>query len=93
MLNNQDHQAHVTKIDKALSLLRGPDARLVRLHANNGTGGFYIWPRGGRVSDEVAQRLLGRNDVQPYDGGLFPGHPQSWRLGNWRQWGRSRRLR
>jgi hypothetical protein len=70
----------VTKIDKALGLLRRPDARLVRLHANNGTGGFYIWPRGGRVSDEVAQLLLGRNDVQPYDSGLFPGHPQSWRL-------------
>jgi len=40
----------VTKIDKALGLLRRADARLVRLHANNGTGGFYIWPRGGRVS-------------------------------------------
>jgi hypothetical protein len=78
----------VTKIDKALSLLRRPDARLVRLHANNGTGGFYIWPRGGRVSDEVAQLLLERSDVQPYDSGLFPGHPQTWRLGNWREWGR-----
>ena len=75
----------VTKIDKALGLLRSPDARLVRLHANNGTGGFYIWPRGGRVPDDVAHLLLERNDVQPYDSGLFPGHPQSWRLGNWRE--------
>ncbi len=33
-------------------------ARLVRLHANNGTGGFYIWPRGGRVSDEVAPKWV-----------------------------------
>jgi hypothetical protein len=60
----------------------------MRLHANNGTGGFYIWPRGGRVSDEVVELLLGRNDVQPFDSGLFPGHPESWRLGNWREWGR-----
>ena len=67
-------------LEKVLHLLRKPDARLVRLHSNNGTAGFYIWPRGGRVSDEVAQLLLGRNDVQP----LFPDHPQSWRLGNWR---------
>ena len=75
----------VTKIDKALGLLRRPDARLVRLHANNGTGGFYIWPRGGPVSNEVAQLLLGRNDIQPYGNGLFSDHPQSWRLGNWRE--------
>src|SRR5262249_60664587 len=47
-------QMSVTKptklsLEKALRLLRKPDALLVRLHANNGTGGFYICPRGGRV--------------------------------------------
>jgi hypothetical protein len=73
------------KITRALDLLRGPDARLVRLHSNNGAAGFYIWPRGNRVSDEVARSLLERDDVQPYDSGLFPGHPQSWRLGDWRK--------
>ena len=71
-------------LEKALQLLRKPDARLVRLHSNNNGGaGFYIWPDSVRVSDEVAQLLLGRNDIQPYE---FPGHPQSWRLGNWRDW-------
>jgi hypothetical protein len=30
--------------------------------------------------------LLRRNDVQPLDSGLFEGHPQSWRLGSWRDW-------
>ena len=74
-------------LEKVLHLLRKPDARLVRLHSNNGGAGFYVWPRGGRVSDEVAQLLLGRNDIQPYGSGLFPGHPQSWRLGNWRDSG------
>ena len=73
-------------LEKVLHLLRKPDARLVRLHSNNGGAGFYVWPRGGRVSDEVAQLLLKRDDLQPYDSGLFPGHPQSWRLGNWRDW-------
>ena len=38
----------------------------------------------GRVSVEVVQLLLKRDDLQPYDSGLFSGHPQSWRLGNWR---------
>jgi hypothetical protein len=73
-------------LEKALHLLRKSDARLVLLHASNGTGGFYIWPCGGRVSDEVAQLLLQRADVQPFDHGLFPGHPQSWKLGRWREW-------
>jgi hypothetical protein len=74
-------------LEKALHLLRSkPDARLVRLHSNNGGAGFYIWPGGGRVSDEDAQRLLGRNDIQPYDNGLLPDHPQTWRMGNWRWW-------
>ena len=73
-------------LEKVLHLLRKPDARLVRLHSNSDGAGFYVWPRGGRVSDEVAELLLKRDDIQPYDSGLFPGHPQSWRLGNWRHW-------
>ena len=59
-------------LEKVLHLLRRPDARLVRLHSNNGGAGFYVWPGGGRVPDEVAQLLLGRNDIQPYDSGFFP---------------------
>jgi len=72
-------------LEKALNLLRQPDAKLVRLNSNNGGAGFFIWPGGGRISDRDAQVLLGRNDMQPYDSGLLPGHPQSWKLGaNWR---------
>ena len=71
---------------KGVAPTRKPDARLVRLHSNNGGAGFYVWPNGGHVSDEVVQLLLGRNDIQPYGSGVFPGHPQSWRLGNWRDW-------
>ena len=73
-------------LEKVLHLLRKPGARLVRLHSNNGGAEFYVWPGGGRVSDEVAQLLLKRDDIQPHGSGLLPGHPQSWRLGNWRNW-------
>jgi hypothetical protein len=71
------------KLNQALDLLRRPDALLVQLHTGKGTS-FFIWPSGGRISDEVARALLERNDVQPHDNGLLPGHPQSWKLGNWR---------
>lgn len=76
-------------LNRALGLLRKPGAQLVLVHAHNTASGhaYYIWPNGGRVSDETAQALLEREDVQPFDSGLLPGHPQSWRLGNWRNLG------
>jgi hypothetical protein len=76
----------IKKLDRAVNALRRPDTKLVRLHSNNGGAGFFIWPHGERVADDVVELLLRRNDVQPFDSGLFEGHPQSWRLGNWRDW-------
>lgn len=69
---------------QALDLLRRPGSRLAKLHKTNGGVEFFVWPDGGAVSDATAKALLERNDVQPYDSGLLPGFPQSWRLGNWR---------
>lgn len=76
-------------LNQALGLLRKPGAKLVLEHAHNtATGHAYrIWPCADRVADETAQALLEREDVQPFDSGLLPGHPQSWRLGNWRNLG------
>ena len=59
-------------LEKALHLLRRTDARLVRLHSNNGGAGFYVWPGGGRVPDEVAQLLLGRKTCSPTTAACFP---------------------
>ena len=59
-------------LEKVLHLLRKPDARLVRLHSNNGGAGFYVWPIGGRVSDEVVQLLLGAMTYSPTAAAFFP---------------------
>jgi hypothetical protein len=79
-------------LDKALTALRRPDAKLVRQHGGP-TAGFYVClPHDSfRVRDEVAAKLLERDDVQPFELGL-PGFggPQSWRLGNWREWTRGK---
>lgn len=75
--------------DKALEALRRPDAKLVRMHG--GAAGFYILlpHESFRVSNEIAAKLLERNDVQPFDLGLPEfGGPQSWKFGNWRTWRR-----
>ena len=44
-------------LEKALHLLRKPDARLVRLHSNNGGAGFYVWPSGGLSADSKRRPL------------------------------------
>jgi hypothetical protein len=72
-------------LDKALSQLRQPDAKLVLLHQQRGGCGYFIWPNGGQITNKVAEQILERGDVQPYDNGLLPGHPQSWKLGDWRK--------
>jgi hypothetical protein len=79
-------------LSKALAALRRPDAKLVRQHGGT-TAGFYVClPHDSfSVQDEVAPKLLERNDIQPFDLGL-PGFggPHSRRLGNWREWTRGR---
>jgi hypothetical protein len=77
-------------VAKALDRLRQPSARLVLTYAPDSVTGraFFIMPGGIRVADEVAQRLIEHARVQPYGDGLLPGHPQSWRYGNWREWTR-----
>lgn len=76
-----------TALSKAIDLMRRPQALLILTYSPDAVSGraFFIVPCGGRVSDETAQKLLERNDVQPADSGLLPGHPQSWRLGDWRK--------
>ena len=60
-------------LGRALAALRRPDAKLVRQHGGT-TAGFYgCLPHDSfRVPNEVAAKLLERNDVQPFDLGL-PG--------------------
>jgi hypothetical protein len=41
---------------------------------------YFVVP-GGKISRQNAQAILGRPDVFPFDDGLFPGHPQSWKMG------------
>jgi hypothetical protein len=77
-------------IDRLIDRLRKPDAELVLTCTPDTISGrsFYIMPDGVRVADATAQKLLEHPQVQPYSDGLFPGHPQSWRLGDWRKWTR-----
>jgi hypothetical protein len=74
-------------LEKALDRLRKPGRELVLTCTPDTVSGraFYIMPDGVRVADETAQKLLEDPSIQPYSDGLFPGHPQSYRLtSDWR---------
>jgi N6-adenosine-specific RNA methylase IME4 len=70
--------------------MRHPDAKLVRMHGGTAAGFYVQLPHNSfRVPDAVAAKLLEDPRAQPFDSGLLPGHPQSWKLGgNWREWER-----
>jgi hypothetical protein len=66
----------------ALKLMR-EGKLLMRMHGVDRMR-WYVVP-GGQVADNVAERILKRKDVQPYDSGLFPGHEQTYRMrSDWR---------
>jgi hypothetical protein len=67
---------------RAIAALMQPGARLVLTYNRSTVSGrlYCISPRGGRISDELAQSILLRSDVRPLDAGLFPERPQSWAL-------------
>ena len=73
-------QMSVTKIEKVLHLLRKPDARLVRLHSNNGGAGFTS----GRAA--VPSRMKSRNccwGAMTYSPTATACFPATLRAGAW----------
>ena len=66
------------RLRQAVDLLHRHDTRLMLMHTHDGNE-FYVVP-GGRVGARDAQKILERPDVQSFDDGLFPGHPQQWRI-------------
>jgi hypothetical protein len=86
-------RAFAKAFGKALTALAHPDALLVRQHGNGARAArFEVWlpHQSFLVRDDVAEELLMREDIQPYDSGLFPGCPQSFKRerkpGAWRDW-------
>lgn len=69
----------VIRLNKVIDMMRLPDPRLMVMHTGEGDH-FYVVP-GGRVDRNDAQKIIQRPDVHQFDDGLFPGNPQSWRIG------------
>ena len=76
----------VLRLDDALELMRVDGHRLMLMHSNKAkpgdpTGRAYYLVPGGYVNATDARKIIARPDVIPQDDGLFPGHPQTWKMG------------
>jgi hypothetical protein len=76
------HPPKAIGLKKALELMRVEGHRLMSMCTTESPSGkaFYIVP-GGYVEPETAYKIMARPDVIPQDDGLFPGHPQTWKMG------------
>jgi hypothetical protein len=78
----------ISEVD-ALELLR-EGSLLMQMHYSGDRTRWYVVPTargqgGGQIADNVAERILKRKDVQPFDSGLFPGCEQTFRMrADWR---------
>lgn len=66
------------RFQKAVDLLHRTDTRLMIMRSGDGDE-FYVVP-GGRVAADDAKKILLRPDMIPFDDGLFPNNPQSWKM-------------
>jgi hypothetical protein len=57
-------------------------ARLMKMHTSGSPAGYayYVVP-GGYIEPDQAQKIIERPDVVSNNDGLFPGLPQSWKVG------------
>lgn len=66
------------RLRQAVDLLHRPGVRLMVMQGRDGDE-FYVVP-GGRLDARDALKILERPDIRSFDDGLFPGHPQQWRM-------------
>jgi phosphoserine phosphatase len=54
--------------------------QLMQMHTAHGKKWFVV-PGGPEVNEDIAMRVIAEPDVHPNNDGLFPGVPQTYRLG------------
>jgi len=73
-------KARTPRFQKAMDLMRRPDARLIKTHTSNGGCAHYIAPGGGYVEPEVAEQIKNHPLVTASEDGMWPGLSQTWRI-------------
>jgi len=73
-------KARTPRFQKAMDLMRRPDARLIKTHTSTGGCAHYIAPGGGYVEPEVAEQIKNHPLVTASEDGMWPGLSQTWRI-------------
>jgi hypothetical protein len=68
------------RYEKAIELMRRPDARLLRMHNGSNGVAYYVVPGGFPVEPATAVKIVDHPNVRGGADGLFPGHEQTWRM-------------
>lgn len=64
---------------RALDLLRLPGAKMMKMHNAKHGVSYYILDH-GHLNDDDAHAILRLPNLIAFEGGLFPGNTQCWRL-------------
>ena len=73
-------KARTSRFQKAMDLMCGPDAYLIKTHTSNGGCAHYIAPGGGYIEPEVAEQIKKHPLVSAGEDGMWPGLSQTWRI-------------
>jgi hypothetical protein len=65
---------------RAMDALRRPDGRMIQTFSFWGKPDYSIVPNGGRISADVAKKIMAHQQVIGGRDALFPGHHQTWRM-------------
>ena len=65
---------------RAMDALRLPGSRMIQTFSFWNKPDYSIVPNGGRVSADIAKRIMAHPQVTGGKDALFPGHHQTWRM-------------
>jgi hypothetical protein len=66
---------------RAMDAMRRPGSRMIQTFSYYGKPDYSIVPNGGRISPDIAKRIIDHPQVIGGKDALFPGHHQTWRIG------------
>ena len=66
-------------LNGALNLLLHAPGSSLKMYVSGGRREYFVVPNGGMVEEKHALAIIARPEIGPFEDGLFPGNPQSWR--------------
>jgi hypothetical protein len=79
LLSKTGNQLKAVGYKKAIDQMRLPGTRLIKTYYGSGGCVHYVVP-GGYIEPDVAEKIKNHPQVTAGQDGLWPSHPQTWRI-------------